>query len=378
MSSILFLNENPIPTPFTRGTVSGKELRLRSALDDIDTIHVLAAPGSGVDIGDMKRGELEKNITVHHIPPFPYYLRAIPLFLWGIILTRRYHPDWIEAESPIISGVAGLMLSKLFFKPLLVEYRASYQELIKQKLTWIPYALKYLALRLVTALVLKNAQIVVANSAFYKEKLQARGIKSITINPGIQYPPQNMQIEKSDRIIIGYLGRLEKEKGPQHLIEIAPALRNKMDRPFEIHIAGSGSSAPLLNKMIKKKGLEKYVKLLGMQPNYKTLSTFTLLVNPGTSQAPLEMVNAEAAYMGVPVIAFGNHRIPETVVHNKTGLIVPIANRKKLLQAIIRLSENDKLRMKFSHRSKKFAESNYSFKAQVKKLHAVYLQHDFL
>ncbi len=82
--SILFLNENPLPAVYTQGTVSGKELRLRSALRWVKVVHVLAPKGKWVgDTHNANIGELEKKIVIHHIPAWPYYLRAIPLFFWA-------------------------------------------------------------------------------------------------------------------------------------------------------------------------------------------------------------------------------------------------------------------------------------------------------
>ena len=58
---------------------------------------------------------------------FCYYFSWISLFWNGYKLHKKHHFDVIHAESPHISGIAAVMLGKLFHIKIIVEYRVSYR-----------------------------------------------------------------------------------------------------------------------------------------------------------------------------------------------------------------------------------------------------------
>ncbi|NMC35718.1 glycosyltransferase [Candidatus Beckwithbacteria bacterium] len=373
---VLFLNENPLPKMFTTGSIAGKELRLRAALPQIDEVHVIARQGqSVVDQSNQSIGPLEKKVFIHLLPPWPYYLAALPLFFWGLYWSLKLKPISIEAESPIISGPAAVLLGKLLKKPSLVEVRASYDELPKHKLTFLPLPVKQCLLNLVLIPTLKHANIVIANSKLYKKQLAKLGIKSYELNPGLQNTPKKIQKSKHTICTIGYLGRLVPEKGVDILIE-ALAQLNSLN--FRLEIAGLGPSQDKLKQLVKKRGLIKKVSFLGFTNNFKALASWDILINPNLVKHPLEMVNAEAAFMGVPVLCFGNQDYPETVIDGQTGLKIKNVNSKALAQALQKLIKNSKLRKRLGQQSQAFALKNYSFISQVKRLKQFYQENNII
>lgn len=372
---ILFLNDNPLPSLYTKGVISGKELRLRSALYQVKEIHVLAPKGVWMGDKDNKEiGNLEKKVHIHHIPTWPYYLRTIPLFLWGLYVMRSIKPDLIEAESPIISGPAAVILSKLFNKLVVVEVRASYYELIKHKVTWIPYALKKFMLNLVYLSTLKQASGVIANSRYYQQSLRAMGISSEIINPGIQLQSIKVTqfVKKSKTTILGFLGRIETEKGVEILLEAMELMLTQKGsaRNFKLLIAGEGLERERLESFVKQSPiLESRVKFLGFQKPYDFFPKIDILVNPNIVRHPLEMVNVEAAHYGKPVICFGDDQIPETVIHNKTGFVVNSLGATSLAQGI-----NAFVTSKFllTDSARLLLLNQYNFTSQVKALKTLY------
>lgn len=377
--TIIFLNDNPLPKIFTQGTISAKELRLRAAISSIQRIYVITPAGTGVSTGSNRVGPLEKKIIIHHLPSCPYYFRSVPLFIWGLYYGLKYKPDVIEAESPIISGPAAIFIGRLLHIPTLIEVRASYHHLIKSKLNYLPYWLKKIFLDLVYFFTLNHANTIIANSKTYKKELARWGIPSTTVNPGLQYPPTNLTSSKTTKLThpktikFGYLGRLAPEKGAHLLIQAFALTLQKANQPLQLFIAGDGPELTHLKNLSQKSPAGKHIHFLGLQPNYKTLAKWHILVNPCIAQAPLEMVNAEAALMGVPVITYGTKTIPETVVHLQTGLIVTAHHPQALAAAMIKLVHNHALRNKLGQAGPSFAKKYYDFGKQVKSLEKVYI-----
>jgi glycosyltransferase involved in cell wall biosynthesis len=377
MATLLFLNENPLPRTFTKGTIAGKELRLRAAIPQVKQIHVLTpvSQTKTIQVGDLSLGPLEAKITIHPLIPFPYYFRFIPLFLQGFFIYLKYKPSLVEAESPIISGLAGALLKSIFKCKLVIEYRASYDQLLLIKATFLPKRFKHYLYRRLSDFSLSRANGCIANSKYYHQQLQRRGFHSVIINPGLQYPPLKPTKIRTNNFIIGYLGRLVPEKGVSLLLD-AVSLLNNMITPTKIavEIAGDGPEKQRLKRQAQRLKLAGQIKFLGLSPNYQTLARWSLLINPNLVSHPLEMVNAEAAYMGVPVICFGSPDTPETVIHHRTGIKLKQISAAAIADAILTLYQNPKTRQALGRKASEFAHTSYRFENQVTLLKQLYLR----
>lgn len=372
----LFFNENPIPNIYSKGTLAAKELRLRAALDEIDEVHVIAPPGKSIQTDDTHRGPLEKKVFVHHTVPWPYYGGGVLHFLYGIYYVLTLRPVVLEAESPIISGPAVVLLGKIFGIPSIVELRASYEELIKVHAKIMPYPLKKWLLQIVTQFSYANATALIANSKTYKIYLKKRGFDSTVINPGLQYAPErNPLTHDKRRKVIGYIGRLVEEKGVDDLLHAIRLIKQELfNKQFKVWIVGDGVQRTSLESLSAKLDLMDLVTFLGSRPNYQTLAQLRLLVNPCYVKAPLEMVNAEAAWMGIPVICYGNSHIPETVVDGKTGIKVSDRDVKKLAQAILIMLGDENIYNEMGIQGHQFAKTEYLFDEQVNRLRMLYFK----
>jgi glycosyltransferase involved in cell wall biosynthesis len=242
--------------------------------------------------------------------------------LYGFVFVIKYRPKIIEAESPILSGISAVLLGKLFRVPVLIEVRASYDELIKMKMRFVPLEIKRVVLNFVQQFVFTHASVIVANSKTYQKQIRNMGFDSVVINPGLQYAPKTIPLKKK-RKVIGYLGRLVPEKGVDYLLRACKIIeKDLVNGGWSVEIAGDGSSRleleKLADELFGKSQVE--VRFLGFVNNYEALARFSVLVNPCLVNHPLEMVNVEAACMRVPVVSFGNKDIPETVIDGVTGV----------------------------------------------------------
>jgi glycosyltransferase involved in cell wall biosynthesis len=370
---ILFFNENPMPSVYTQGTIPAKELRLRTAMREIDSVHVIARPGSYIQTLNKKVGPLEKKVQVHLTIPWPYYGAGFVHFFYGIYYILKYRPIVLEAESGIISGPAVVLLGKLFHIPTVVELRASYEELIKVHARLVPYVIKKILLQWVTQFSYSQATALVANSKTYQTYLSCRGFRSTEINPGLQFAPSRVSNQGRQNVIC-YLGRLVDEKGVDDLIHAIHSIQKiLLHERWHVWVVGDGIRRRELERLSNSLGLHDIIEFKGSQPNYTTLSCVRILVNPCFVKHPLEMVNVEAAWSNVPVVCYGDAAIPETVIGNQTGIKVPYRNVKKLARAIQQLIEHSELRSTLGENGHAFAQK-YVFSKQIDQLRNVYHQ----
>lgn len=368
----LFLNENPLSNPFTVGSVSGKELRLRSAISYVETVHAVSLPGQAVETNDKRISSLEKKICIHHTIPWPYYLSSLILFVYGFYYVIRYKPKIIEAESPIFSGLAAVVLGKIFSIPVIVEVRASYDTLIRYKMSCIPLGFKQKLLRFVMRFVYKNSTKIIANSKTYQNQVWSYGYRSAVINPGLYRAPTHVEAGKRLNVIC-YMGRLVKEKGIEDLLRVVANVKSILRKEkWSVWIVGDGPLRISLEKKVGEFQVSDLVTFKGYQRNYQTLADVSLLVNPCYVRAPLEMVQAEAAWMRVPVICYGTRKIPETIQDKITGYVVPERNVRVLQQRVIELMLNPDLRKEMGIAGHAFAQNRFIFKNQVERLSLVY------
>ena len=369
-NTILFLNENPLPRIFSTTTVSGKELRLRAMLDEIDHIHVIAFPGMVVESSpEVAQREIEKKIIIHRLTSWPYYLRWIPLFFAGWWHAKKIRPLVVEAESPIISGIAAILIKKTTQAKVVIEVRASYDQLLHFRATAIPVAIKKYLLQRVTDWVYKNADHIIANSHHYQKRIP-KACSSSIINPGISITNHTHK----KQLKIGYMGRLVKEKGVDHLLKATHHIKEFLiEKNIRVEIAGDGPEREELQRMTKVLRIEKLVTFIGMVPNISTLSTWKIAINPNLVNHPLEMTNIEAASVATPVISYGTKQLPETVEHNHTGLVVNTGEIHLLAAAIKQLVSNEKRRAQYGKNAVIFAKK-YAIEKQAQRLRSTYKQ----
>jgi glycosyltransferase involved in cell wall biosynthesis len=84
------------------------------------------------------------------------------------------------------------------------------------------------------------------------------------------------------------------------------------------------------------------------------------------------MVNVEAAWMGVPVVCYGDKQVPETVINGITGIKVPYRNVKKLTLAIEKLLMQSDMRKIMGNEGISLAKRDYLFESQVNRLRKFY------
>ncbi len=149
-----------------------------------------------------------------------------------------------------------------------------------------------------------------------------------------------LRLASSD-ILIGAVGRLDKQKGFADLIEAMASLK-KTD--LRCVILGEGPERPRLEALIRKHHLEKSVWLPGERSDIVVwLSAFDIACLPSLWEG-LPNSLLEAMALGLPVAASAVDGIPEAIENEKTGLLVPPSDPTSLAKALGRLGREPALR----------------------------------
>jgi glycosyltransferase involved in cell wall biosynthesis len=204
------------------------------------------------------------------------------------------------------------------------------------------------------------AQAVTVGAA---QALRADGFDGpIFVMPAIGYPPpQVLQTSRrpSDALRVGYLGRLESNKGVPTLIQAASSFDHA-----EIVIGGDGPERPGLEVLTLQLGLENRVQFLGRIPHDRIssfLSNLDVLVLPSRRMRgwveQYGRVLVEAMSHGVVPVGSDTGAIPEII--GDAGWIFPEGDSKKLAAILSQLFLEEKWDL-LRNRAVKRAVSYYS------------------
>jgi phosphatidyl-myo-inositol dimannoside synthase len=210
------------------------------------------------------------------------------------------------------------------------------------------------------------------------EKSVGKKVSLVQIAPGISTElfqhgekPRDL-IEKykiGNRPTLLCVGRLVHRKGQDRLIEAMNKIKAETPDALLLFV-GSGPREAHLKKLIRKFGLENDVKLLG-RITYDALPKHFLLgdvfVSPSRSRfgglevEGLGIVYLEASSSGLPVIAGNSGGAPDTVLNNKTGVVVDGNNLDEISRACISLLSNPNLAKEYGNAGRAWAVENWNW-----------------
>lgn len=147
--------------------------------------------------------------------------------------------------------------------------------------------------------------------------------------------------------IILSVGRLSKEKGIEFLLRAFSRIEQKTNA--RVVILGEGKENANLNKLSKELGINKKVYFLGFKDNpYKYMKRSSVFVLPSLYEG-FGVVLIEAMACDIPIVATKSYEgIEEIVDHERTGLLVPVADEEALANAMLRLLKNPEERSEYS------------------------------
>jgi glycosyltransferase involved in cell wall biosynthesis len=155
------------------------------------------------------------------------------------------------------------------------------------------------------------------------------------------------KVKNDSRFEIVSIGSLQPYKGLQYLV-MACALLQARAIPFHCRIIGEGEERPILEALIARSYLSQSVKLLGAMGQADVasiLSEAQVYVQPSviTSSGKMEgiPVSIMEAFAGsVPVVASHISGIPEIVIEDETGYLVPPADVEVLANTLEKVYRN--------------------------------------
>ncbi len=141
----------------------------------------------------------------------------------------------------------------------------------------------------------------------------------------------------------------------------------------QLLIVGDGPQRPDVEALIDTLSLQQYVILTGFRddiPHLMTLADIYVLTSYGWEGYPISTLEAQSA--ATPVIVTDAGGSKESVLHQKTGLVVPKNDAAALAQALSRLLSGPAYRQQLGRAGQQRAKQEFTREQMLTKMMAIY------
>ncbi len=295
-------------------------------------------------------------------------LSALVRFLW---ILREKRVDLVHTHSSPDAWVCGLAAS--LARVPVVRSRHLSTPISRHFLSYLLYM--KLAKRVITSgQFIKD--VMVQRNKMISEKIVSipAGIDVSRFLPGIDPTPAYPEFGlRAEDFIFGIVAVLRRWKGHRYLIE---AVRTLVERgvPAKLLIVGAGPQEKNIRTQVGQLRLEDRVLITGYRKDVPTLmSAMRCVVLSSTDNEATSQVLPQALAMKVPVIGTSIGGIPEVVIHNETGLLVPPHDPKALSEALIWTYEHPEKAAAMAERGYHYVHENFTFQKMIERTEQVYL-----
>lgn len=281
--------------------------------------------------------------THFYLLPRPLFWMVAPKLAFLLCLTKKV--DIIICQGPLLEGLLGSVLKRVFRKELIVEIHGDWEE----RLPALKKVLTFFA-----RFSLRSADKIraVANYLVLKAKKYAPGKPYFIFPTFTDLSSFLNQREITFENYILFVGRKEKVKGAKYLIEAFEKIKKEFP-DFKLVLVGEGMP-------------EGKMTLMGVR--LKMRSCYCLVI-PSLSEG-LPRVILEAMALGKPVVASRVGGIPDLVKDGENGFLFEVGNVEQLAKKLRTLLSNKEMAVEMGKCGRELIQSQFSNEKYV----ANYLQ----
>ena len=249
--------------------------------------------------------------------------------------------------------------------------RGSSIPLISTCHTWYDHDPKDRFFGVVDRLILRSYGSIVAVSEGVREQLLRAGVRAdkISIIPnGIDLrifdrasPVVKDELGWSDCPLVGLVGRLSVEKGVDVFLAAVPLVLEQLPGAKFV-VVGDGPDRAKLDAWIDKLRIRGSVRMLGRRDDMPAVYASLDLMVSSSRQEGLPMAILEGMASHLPLIATPVGGVPMVVLHDRTGVVVPVEDPAMLATNITKLLRDDAQRERLGSSARRLVEDQFSAK----------------
>jgi phosphatidylinositol alpha-mannosyltransferase len=177
------------------------------------------------------------------------------------------------------------------------------------------------------------------------------------------------------KINILFVGRLEKRKGLDYLLEAHKHIKQEIPNSRLIVVGPGTRLRNKYEKRVARNGLKDvvFVGCVSHDELPRYYNTADIVCAPATGKESFGIVLLEAMALGKPVVASNIDGYASIMTHGAEGLLVPPKDKKALAQALLSLMESKSLRQQMGARGRLTA-AEYDWKRVVQRVLDYYVK----
>lgn len=152
--------------------------------------------------------------------------------------------------------------------------------------------------------------------------------------------------------VVGFVGRLSPEKGPEVFVQVASHVRKKLPNCHFV-IVGEGPMNEMLVYEIGNLGLGHCIHMAGLQSDIcRVYASLDLVVSTSYSEGmPLAMIEAMAS--GLPIVATNVGGVIDIVEVGRTGLLNSVGDVIGMANSVVTLMSDEPMRLSMGKAARK-------------------------
>jgi glycosyltransferase involved in cell wall biosynthesis len=172
--------------------------------------------------------------------------------------------------------------------------------------------------------------------------------------------------------LVGFVGRLALEKGPETFIRMASQVRQRCPDAHYV-IVGDGPLKASLARTISKAGLGKCVHLAGVWPDTSEVyPALDIVVQTSNSEGmPLTLLEAMAS--GCPVIGTAVGGVPEIIEVGETGFVYAAGDSTAMAEGVINLLLSASMRHQMGKAARMRVKEKFNLQRNIQLTAEVFL-----
>lgn len=215
------------------------------------------------------------------------------------------------------------------------------------------------------ALFNRHVDLFIGVSKFICDNLSQLGIppKKIQLVYNGVHGPSEFKRNTNKTPVIGIVGQVGPWKGHDVLID---AIQSLTELPWNLVIIGSGDEGYInsLKEKIARTGLADRVSFAGRRSGLENIyKDLDIVCVPSLVKESFGLVAAEPAFFEIPVIVTDRGGLPEIVVNNETGLVIPGDDVKALAGALRDLLTDEEKRQRFGRKARQHVNEKFGIEA---------------
>ena len=295
--------------------------------------------------------------------PFYLFIAFFYIILGAVAalrFCRKQQFDVIHVNWPFPHAIWGYLVWKMYRVPMVLTFHGA-ELLLSKKFFFVPPFIRHAA---------KHAKGLICNSSYTAKELQKYTDRPISIIPfGCTVVPKHSAKDSKKAVKdILFAGRLIARKGVSTLLRAVQSIDRQV--PICLHIVGTGNMEEEWKRLAGELDKENRIIFHGLVSNellehlYSKADVFVLpaIVDDRGDTEGLGVVLVEALSFGTPVVASNVGGIPDVIIHNKTGLLVPQKDVNALSAAVVSVLRDESLAQKLTKEGLAHAESYFDWR----------------